>query len=250
MLRDRSSGGMAGLGFFLSAGMVAAAWILAGAARDIKADERYVTVKGLAEKEVKADLAVWQLRYRAVGNDLAAVRADLSSQTEKVKNFLQSGGFGAAEITSVPLRMTDRQTRDYIDSGATQAPRYIIEGAVTLRTAQIEKTITLSDQVGELMKDGVSFSEENICSSGPDFNYTKLNDIKTDMLTDATKNARAAAERFAQDSQSRVGSIRRAYQGVFSVNPRDEVSSAACGESKTPDKKVRVVTTLEYFLKN
>lgn len=240
------------LGVFLAGGMCGAAFQLASAAKAIKETDRFVTVKGLAEKEVTANLATWTIRYRATGNDLATTQADIDAQTAKIKAFLTSGGFTDAEIINPPLRVVDRQARDYVDSNVQSVARYIIEGTQLLRTDKIQQIAALSNQMSNLMKDGVSFAEENSCDIGPNFSFTKLNEIKTDMLSEATKNARAAAEQFAQDSGSKVGSIRRAYQGIFSIDARDSIpdSGGDCYANKSPDKKVRVVTTVDYFLKD
>ena len=128
----------------------------------------------------------------------------------------------------------------------------MIEGSVLVRTNNVDLVQSVSGQTSEIVRSGVALSQENSCGGGPSFLFTQLNEIKPEMLAEATKNARKAAEQFAADSGSSVGSIKQAYQGVFSVTPRDQTesndNSNSCDTVADPNKKVRVVTTVDYFL--
>lgn len=236
-------------GIAIAGGIVGAACMLAGAVRDFKAADRYVTVKGLVEKEVKADLAIWNIKFKVSGEDLAALQQQATAQRSSVMTFLTGRGVKPEDV-SASLRVIDRKSQEYGEARADQS-RFIIETAVQIRSRDVDIVRTASQQTEELVKQGVVLAEDNSCSPGPSYTFTGLNDIKPEMLAQATANARKAAEQFAADSGSKVGSIRRANQGVFSLDERDRVAENSDGggcNAATPNKKVRVVTTVDYFL--
>ena len=200
--------------------------------------DRYVTVKGLAEREVKADLAIWPITFGVANNDLAELQEGIEKSRQKIKDFLVGNGFCGEQISHSAPKIRDTQTEDY---GSTTKPqyRYIAESTVTTRTNEVELVKKTMEKSGELVGKGVVLRTQT-WENPIEFLYTSLNDIKPEMIQEATKNARSAAERFAEDSDSKVGKIRNASQGYFSINDRDRNS---------PDVKlVRVVTNVDYFL--
>lgn len=226
------------LGGFIFAGLVAFAWIAGNAALDVKLHERTVEVKGLAEREVPADTVIWPLSYQVASNDLNELYESIAGKNEIIRRFLADHGLDLSEVSSSGPDVVDRHAQSWGDTAQIEY-RYSATAAVTLYSHDVEA-------VRKAMSDVIALGRSGIALSGPQYGnqvqflFTRLNDIKPDMLEDATVNARAAAEKFAEDSESTLGKIRRANQGVFSISDRD---------STTPHiKKVRVVSTIEYYL--
>ena len=255
MTADRASSAILALG--LGVGLIAGAIILGGSLQEIRKGERYVTVKGSAERDVRADLAVWPIRIRVAGGDLAAVGRSLEATRSKVLRFLSEKGFAVDEIASQGLRVADRQTSDYGQGNLKDLLRYVVEATILVRSKDVDRVQHVSQMTDELVRAGVVLSAQNEWQgTGPRFIFSQLNAIKPAMLAEATRTARAAAAQFASDSGSKVGSIRRASQGLFSISDRDQTAPGqgesgegppAGGESD-PNKRVRVVVTVDYFL--
>lgn len=200
-----------------------------------RARDRYVTVKGLAERDVSADLAIWPVSFNVAENDLNSLQKGIDSAREVVKQFLLEAGFKADELSFPPPRIRDTESEMRGGGGAKSPFRYIAQATVTTRSRNVGLVKKTMEEAGTLVGRGI------VLTTNPtEFLYTSLNEIKPQMIEEATRNARAAAEQFAKDSRSRVGKIRTASQGFFSIEDRDRSS---------PDlKKIRVVTTVEYFL--
>ncbi|WP_448381735.1 SIMPL domain-containing protein [Desulfosoma sp.] len=225
------------LGIFLCLGLVGLGTILGSSILRVKGYERVVTVKGLAEREVPADIAVWPITFASAHNDVAALYTTMEENTKQVLAFLRETGFSAAEITTAAPVVTDKFAQRY----GTQEPsvRYTAQQTVTVYSHQIDVVRVSQTRLAELGKKGIAFGGEDY-NQKTQFLFTKLNDVKPAMIEEATRNARAVAEKFAADSQSRLGKIKRASQGQFTIEDRD---------SNTPHiKKVRVVSTVEYYL--
>ncbi len=224
--------GVAAAGLFIGCGL----WQLAGALYRAKATDRFVTVKGLAEREVAADLVIWPITFTAVGDAAAELQGRLDADAAKVRTFLTAQGFAAEELTNSIPRVNDLESHGYRPEGATH--RYTGESTVTLRTDKVAEVRAAMQRSAELVKQGVVMIRSY--EYAPQYVFTQLNAIKPDMIAEATRNAREAAEQFARDSGSTVGNIRTARQGFFSVEDRDRYS---------PEwKQIRVVTTVEYLL--
>lgn len=245
-----SKNGSAGA-LFIAAGIAVAGALIAHGLHGMKRADRYVTVKGLVERELSADLAVWPLQVKVAGNDLASVQRDLDASVQKIVAFLKTNGVTENEVEVRGLRVADRRAMEYGEAKADQL-RYIIQATVAVRSGNIELVRKVSQLTSELVKSGVALMDDNACNTGPTYLFTKLNDIKPAMLAEATQNARKSAEQFAADSGSAVGQIRQANQGVFSIAPRDQVNESGegggCGVPSDPFKKIRVVTTVDYYL--
>lgn len=201
-----------------------------------------VTVKGLAEQDVEANLAIWEIKYVATGNDLVETKNNLENQTIAVINFLHENGFSDSEIELGGTDTNDLMANPYRGNDAITS-RFIITKSITVRSNQVHNVAETYTRAGDLINSGVVF--ENRYDSPVSYIFTKLNDIKPQMLELATKNARQAALEFAKSSDSKVGKIHSANQGVFSILPRDNANAP---ESQQINKKVRVVATVEYFL--
>lgn len=203
----------------------------------------FVSVKGLAEMNVRADLAVWNIRYVATGMDLLSTQQQINANLGQVRNFLKEKGFDDAEIIEGRVETNDLMTNPYRDNNSNPI-RYIISQSVTVRSTKVDAVENALRLTGELVEKGVIL--DNQYGSPVSYIFTRLNEIKPQMLEEATKNATAAAQEFAKSSDSKVGKIRRAQQGVFSILPREQTANAQ--ESAQIDKKVRVVSTVEFWL--
>ncbi len=207
---------------------------------NFKNRDRVVTVKGLAEMEVPADKVVWPLMYKDLGNDLLTLYNNIQTKNKTIVEFLQANDISSEEISVAPPEIIDMEAERY--SAQTPQYRYNATSVITVTSKDVEKIRKLISEQTELLKQGVAIT-------GGDYRYstiyefTGLNDIKPQMIEEATKNARLAAEKFAIDSGSKLGKIRDASQGgQFSITDRD---------ANTPYiKNIRVVTTVNYYLKN
>ncbi|MEQ9138621.1 MAG: SIMPL domain-containing protein [Thalassobaculum sp.] len=225
----------------IAVGIAAAGKFAGDGFRMGRAADRYVTVKGLAERTVTADLAVWPIRVTATGSDLGAVQAKVDQSVDALTVFLVGEGLPKDTLERGRVEVNDLMATPYRQEGADKA-RYIIAQTVTVRSPEVEKIRAASARSGELVKLGVVFGD----SGGPTYAFTGLNAIKPEMIAEATRAARAGAEQFAADSGSSVGAIRQANQGVFTIGPRAGVG-AALADAEI-DKLVRVVSTIEFFL--
>lgn len=238
------SNGAGILGFALLLGLAIGGWFIGNGITEMRRADRFVTVKGLSEREVVADLAVWQLRTKVAGNDLASTQAQMEANLKAITAFLNTNNFQPNEMESRPIRVVDRRANEY-GNGNNNAQRYIVEGGIVVRTARIDHVKKVSQLTNQLVSSGVTLTDDSGCGGGPDYDYTAFNTIKQEMLAEATRNARETATQFAVDSGSRVGQIRRANQGLFSITPRD--GGSGCVPSD-PHKQIRVVTTVDYYL--
>lgn len=246
--------GAALLGSLLAIGLVAGGWVLGAQIKATRLSDRYVTVKGLVERKVKSDLAIWSLSYKEAGDDLSSVYAKTEADKDAVLQFLSRQGFQSSEIEMGVVRVVDTQANEY-GGGNRPAHRYIVEQQIAVRTSRVDQVAAAAQETMQLLQKGIVFNSNP--GQGLSYKFTALNSIKPDMITEATRNARAAADRFASDSGSKVGSIRQANQGVFSILAADQGSDTsepgeAGGEIFGADsslmKTVRVVTTVQYYL--
>lgn len=200
--------------------------------------ERVVSVKGLAEMEVPADKVVWPLVYKDIGNDPAQLYANLEKKNAAIVEFLEKNGIGKEEISIAPPEVIDLQAERYTDRNATY--RYNATSVITVTSKQVDKVRKLMSGQAELLKQGIAITGGEY-RYNVSYEFTGLNEVKPKMIEEATKNARAAAEKFAKDSDSKLGKIRNASQGQFSISDRDAYTPYI--------KSVRVVTTVNYYLK-
>lgn len=234
----------------LSAGILAVGLVLAGGLigwgfKAGRAADRFVTVKGMTEQEVEADLALWPLQIVAADNDLGAAQTRMNGMVERTRAFFLDQGIGEEEVTIQAFRVQDAQANPYQGSGAPN--RFIITQTLMVRSQDPGVVEAASQRVSELVQDGVVLtSGQEYGPGGPTFVFSRLNDVKSDMLAEATARAREAAAEFAAASGSRVGKIRQASQGVFQILPRDQTPGIQ--EQNQRMKIVRVVTTVQYLL--
>ncbi|MBQ0013245.1 MAG: SIMPL domain-containing protein [Proteobacteria bacterium] len=207
-----------------------------------KFDNNTVTVKGLAEQDVVSDLAIWKIKFVATGNDLVATKSSIEQQTNAIVAFLKDNGFEDAEIESGQLETHDVMADAYRSEPVNT--RFILTKTMFLRSTKVNDVASAFAKTGDLINQGVVFDNEYMFPVS--YIFTGLNAIKPQMLELATKNAHEAALEFAKSSNSHVGKIHKANQGVFSILPRDETNMSDA--SQQINKKVRVVSTIEYYL--
>lgn len=200
--------------------------------------ERSVTVKGLSEREVPADKVIWPLVYKELGNDPSELYQRFEKKNSMVVAFLKKYGLSEKEITINPPLIKDRFADSWSQTGISD--RYVASSVIIVGSVQVELVREIMMQQTELMKAGIALVSEEYGNNMVRYEFTGLNDVKPEMIEESTKNARMAAEKFAKDSDSELGKIRRATQGQFSIMDRD---------GNTPHiKNVRVVSTVEYYI--
>jgi len=234
---------------FVGLGLAAGGWLAGRGLVTARLTDRYVTVKGISEREVRADLAIWPIRVVTADNDLAAAQARLVENLRKVREFLTAHGVDAAKAELQRLEVTDANANPYGDASRVRY-RYVVRQTLVVRSDKPDAIAEVAQKAGELVSAGIVLSseDEGYGSGGPRYMFTKLNDLKPPMIEEATARARESAAKFAQDSKSGLGGIRQASQGVFEILPRDQGPGAQ--ETAQIAKLVRVVTTVEYFLKD
>jgi hypothetical protein len=231
----------------LAAGIVLGGWAAGNGFARARLGDRFVTVKGISEREVTADLAIWPLRLVVADNDLARAQSRLQSNVVEVFQFLARHQLDTLQVTLQDFGVVDALANEYRQPGMT-SNRYIIRQVVVVRTDDPARVHAANQRVGELVNAGVVLSSgSEYGGGGPTFIFRGLNELKPAMIADATARAREAAEQFASDSRSRLVGIRRANQGVFEILPRDQAGGISEGSQVA--KVVRVVSTVEYILR-
>ena len=220
----------------LAAGLIVGGYLLGDGLTRAREADRSVTVRGLAEKDVVADLATWTIAYSASANDMATAQASVDQDTAAIRAF-----FGELGFPEEALQPTGVNVSSYTQDGV---PIFTVRQRMTLRTTDIDRAQRAVRRQFELVRRGVLLEE----GSGMAYTFTKLNDVKPEMVAAATMDARRAAEQFAEDSDTTVGGIKQATQGYFEITGRDG-EGGGWGVADTPYKRVRVVTTIDFYLR-
>jgi hypothetical protein len=227
--------------------MVLSGWFIGHGFLKGRTGDRFVTVKGLSERDVEANLALWPLHFVATDDDLTKAQSSIDRSIEKTQEFLAEYGIEAEQCERQSLRVTDMLAQQY-RQGSTQS-RFIVNETLMVRSDNPRTILQASQRIGALVNKGVVLSSgPEYGGGGPTFLFTRLSELKPTMIGEATTRARAAAEQFAADSNSELGGIRHASQGVFVILPRDQAPGIQ--EANQFRKTVRVVSTIEYFLED
>ncbi len=221
----------------LAAGLIVGGYLLGDGLTRAREADRSVTVRGLAEKDVMADLATWTISYSSSAYDLNSAQAGVDRDTAAIRAFFKQLGFPDDALQPTGVNVSTGTT----DAGDSV---YTVRQRMTLRSTDIARAQRAVRQQFDLVRRGVLLEE----GSGMAYTFTKLNDIKPAMVAEATKDARRSAEQFAKDSSTGVGGIKQATQGYFEVTSRDG-DGGGWGVADTPYKKVRVVTTIDFYLR-
>lgn len=230
-----------GAAALVAVGFTAGGYFIGDGFKNARRADRAVTVRGLAEQDVVADIATWNIAYSAVGHRLEDVQGKIDRDSETIRAFLTAHGFTDDEITT-----TGVSVNQYIDNSphvaAERRTNINIRQTLQLRTQNVEAARKAHAAMSDLVRRGVVLEGQGMPVV---YSFTKLNSIKPEMIAAATKDARAGAEQFANDSGSRVGGIKQASQGYFSILPRDGENMH---DNSSPYQKVRVVTTIDFYL--
>ena len=236
----------------LAVGITLAGLFVAVGVSQVRSGDRFVTVKGVAEREVRADVAIWPLHVIGADNDLSAAQGKLTRSLAGVRAFLARQEIDTTQVELTGFGVSDAQAQQF-GGDRTPTNRFVVRQTLVVRSSQPDKVKLASERIGELAAIGVVVSsgaggEYGGQGAGPTFLFTKLNELKPTMIAEATARAREAAEQFARDSRSDVGGIRKANQGVFEIVGRDQ-APGIMSEGQVA-KLVRVVSTVEYFLRD
>ena len=219
----------------IAVGIICLGWFMKAGIDNFANKDRQVTVKGLAEREVPADKVTWSIGTKVTGNDLPMLYESINIQTDKIKRFLKQNGLEEKEITINPPSISDLEAREWGENNKNF--RYIISTTITVATNKVEQVNKAIFQQAELLKQGVAIENSNA-----QYEYASFQQMKPEMMAEAIKNAQKTAEQFAEASHARLGDIQTAGQGQFEIDDRDQ---------NTPYiKKLRVVTTITYSIKN
>lgn len=223
----------------LAVGMLVMGYFIKLGLDTFSSRDRVVNVKGLAEMEVPANKVTWPLMYKDLGNDLPVLYNKINATNQAIVNFLKQKGITENEISINAPEIIDMQAERYNNNPVPF--RYNVTSVITVTSSKVGLVRKMISEQSELLKQGIAITSGDYRYS-VQYDYTGLNDIKPQMIEEATKNARAAAIKFAKDSDSKLGKIKRAYQGQFSIDDRD---------ANTPYiKRIRVVTTIDYSLED
>lgn len=226
-------------GLAIMVGLIVLGAMMPLAVKQFRSFDRTVNVKGLCEREVKADKAIWPIVYKVMSNDIQEVNESIARNNSLIVDFLKKGGLDASEITVSVPKISDKYSTEY--GSNDRAYRYIATNVITVCTEDVDAVLELRARQSELIRNGIIIEVES-WENPLEFRFEGLNSLKPEMVEEATKNAREVAQKFAFDSGSRLGKIKNASQGTFTIENRD---------SNTPHiKKVRVVTSVTYYLKN
>mgnify|MGYP003291411369 CR=1 FL=1 len=226
-------------GLAIMVGLIVLGVMIPKAVNNFRSFDRTVNVKGLCEREVKADKVIWPVVYKVMANDIQEIYSQIDRNNALIVAFLQKGGITEEEISVSIPQISDKFANEYGNND--RAYRYIATNVITVYTDKVDDVLSLMSKQSDLLKKGI-VTAANSWENPVEFKYEGLNEIKPAMIEEATKNAREAAEKFAKDSDSSLGKIKTANQGTFTIENRD---------SNTPYiKKVRVVTSVTYYLSN
>lgn len=219
----------------IALGIICLGWFVKSGIDNFANKDRHVTVKGLAEREVPADKVTWSIGTKVTGNDLPMLYESINVQTAKIKKFLKENGLDEKEITINPPTISDLEAREWGDNNKNF--RYIVSTTITVATGKVEQVNKAIFEQAVLLKQGVAIENSNA-----QYEYASFQQMKPEMMAEAIKNAQKTAEQFAEASNAELGGIQTAGQGQFEIDDRDQ---------NTPYiKKLRVVTTITYSLKN
>ena len=225
-------------GAFIFLGLFSLGYLLGNAAIKFKEYERTVTAKGLSEREYEADIVIWPIQFTQASNDLVALYNSLESITSEIEKFLAGKGIETSDISFSSPAVTDKSAQQFHNNAPVEF-RYTALQTVTVYSKNVQGVRKAMNTLPELGRKGIVLTGGNY-ETQPEYIFTKLNAVKPEMIEEATRNARKVAQEFAADSESKLGKIKKASQGQFGINPRDN--------NNPQIKTIRVVSTVEYYL--
>ncbi len=231
-------------GLLVAAGIAVAGLFVSGGLERFRMADRSISVKGLAEKDVQSDFAIWTLNFRRAGNEFAGVQQALAGDRDKVRALLKTQGFQDDEIEAKPLSVQDLLARDYAQGNVPF--RFNGSGRIVVKSARVAEVEKAALALDPLIQAGVQLGGEGEGATGPRYQLRGFNDVKAPLLAEATKNAREQAEKFAAEAGATLGPLKSANQGVIRISG-DDGQDFDDGSSRT--KRLRVVSSFEYELR-
>jgi hypothetical protein len=228
----------------VGAGIAVAGFLVSQGLERFRMSDRSVTVKGLAEKDVESDFAIWTLSFRRAGNEFGTVQQALAADREKVLAFLKERGFTDTELEARPLQVQDLMARDYAQGNVPF--RFNGSGQVLVKTSRVADVASAALAVDPLIQGGIQLGGDGEGASGPRYQLRGFNDIKAPLLAEATRNAREQADKFAAEAGASLGPLKNANQGAIRITGTDGNDS---DDGSSRSKRLRVVSTFEYELK-
>ena len=234
------------LGVFLCAGIIIGTFIISKTVEQVKFQNQRITVKGYAERTITSDIASWRGQITTRSTELVTAYDNLQADLNKVLSYLEQKGISrddmdiASVITSIQYKRTANGMTTNIVEG------YNLVQPLSITSSNIEQIAEIANEITVLIQQGVEFD-----SFPPQYFYTKLDDMKIELLGEATKNAYMRAEQLAENSGSKVGSLKYASQGVFQITPvySTQVSDYGTYDTSTIEKSVKAVVTIEYSIR-
>jgi len=229
----------------ISIGVAVSGWYIGKGIEGFRKADRYLTIKGLAEQDVKSDYAVWVLTFRRASSNYDELQQALMNDRQAVVEFLRDQGFSANEIEPMSLQITDLMAREYGQQDGLTF-RYTGQGSVAVRTSNVDQVAKVANSLDPLVREGVQLSSDGPNGGAPRYLLRGFNDLKPKLLEQAVRNAAEQAEKFAADAGAKLGQLRQANQG--SIQILDDDGSSDYSSDMTIGKRLRVVSTFVYSL--
>ena len=237
-MKENNTFNMALLGCFIFLVLSSLGYFLGNAIIEYKLYDRSVKVKGLSERDLNADIVIWPIQYSIASNKLDGLYQSIDDKNKTITDFLETNNVSSSEITIALPSITDKSAQQY-SHNTKAAFRYTAVQTVTVYSKNIKAVRSVMNNLSQLGKHGIVFTGGNF-QSKTEYIFTHLNEVKPEMIAEATRKAREVAQKFAADSESKLGKIKRASQGQFSIRSRDK--------NNPHIKRIRVVSTVEYYL--
>lgn len=236
------SGAIIACGFLLMLGLVVAGFFVRSGISSLS-QTASVSVKGYAERDIISDLAIWNGRVSVSSPTLKEGFMLIKQQTDKVVEYLIKNNFKPEEIQLSTI--TQYEDIEYFPAGGNRKIGYKFTQQVSIQGADIDKIIFIADKSTELILEGIDFESQQI-----QYLYTKLDDLKIDMLAEATNDAKARAEQIAKTGGNKIKNIKSAQQGVFQITPRysTDIYDYGMNDTYSKEKTIKSVVTITYNL--
>lgn len=237
--------GLASLGFMLALGLVLASFIISGTIRKIKLTDQKISVKGYAEKNISSDLGIWSGEFSVASLDLVSGYNKLEQDLNVVIKYLESKGIKKDDINISSVTTARNYKLNEQGNYTNEFIGYTLTQLITVRHKDVKLIAAISNESTSLIKEGIEFM-----SNQPSYYYTKINDLKIEMLGEAAKDARIRAEQLAKNSGGEVGSLVSASQGVFQITSKNstEVTDTGMFDTSSIEKTIKAVITIDYSI--
>lgn len=235
--------GLLFLGGSLALGLIISVYIAAGVVEEIQVRDKTISVKGYAEQPIKANLGIWSASLRVEARELPQAAAKLERDRNVLIDFLNQLGFESRDISLSSIDITERFKRDEKGRETSELAKYVLSQNYSIESEDVALIAKTSVVSGDLLVEGLELHVHD-----PRYLYTRLNDLKLQMLEKATVNGRERVLKLISASDASIGALRSASQGVFQITPINstEVSGYGMNDTSTIDKAIKAVVAVEY----